>query len=282
LNSDGSGTVYTQGQTFAVGSADVTLYAKWATLSTYTVIYNGNGNTGGSVPTDSTNYLPGTNVTVLGNTGNLVRSGYSFTGWTFNSDGSGTVYTQGQTFAVGSADVTLYAKWTTLPTYSIRATGPAGGLIFYDKGSYSGTPSWRYLEAAPASTEWGSNVWGGYGTSVTGADGTAIGTGNQNTIDIVTQFGDSEPYEGKTDYAAKLCSDLVYGGYSDWFLPSKNELNLMYTNLKAAGVGGFADIYYWSSSEDYAYHAWTQYFNYGSQASNYKNIYKRVRAVRAF
>jgi len=107
--------------------------------------------------------------------------------------------------------------------YAIGDTGPAGGIIFYiDEAD---AHSWTYLEVAPQSTEWTSRVWGGFGTTVSGADGTSIGTGEQNTIDIVTQFGTSEPYEGKTDYAAKLCSDLVIRGYDDWYLPSKDELN---------------------------------------------------------
>ncbi|MEW5816632.1 MAG: InlB B-repeat-containing protein, partial [Spirochaetota bacterium] len=115
------------------------------TTLTYTVTYNGNGHTGGTVPTDSTNYEQGQTVTVPGNTGSLVKTGYTFNGWNTQADGNGTTYTQGQTFLMGAANVTLYAKWTT--TYALRDTGPAGGLIFYDKGSYSGSPSWRYLEA---------------------------------------------------------------------------------------------------------------------------------------
>jgi uncharacterized repeat protein (TIGR02543 family) len=79
--------------------------------STYTVTYNGNGSTGGSVPVDSTNYSNGQTVTVLGNTGTLVKTGYLFTGWNTLSNGSGTTYTQGQTFAMGTADLTLYAIW---------------------------------------------------------------------------------------------------------------------------------------------------------------------------
>ncbi len=79
----------------------------------YTVTYNGNGNTGGSVPSDSTNYEQGQTVTVLGNTGNLVQTNYSFVGWNTQASGSGTTYTQGQTFTMGAANVTLYAMWTT-------------------------------------------------------------------------------------------------------------------------------------------------------------------------
>ncbi len=133
---NGSGSSYTQGQTFAMGSANTTLYAKWA--PTYTVTYNGNGNTGGSVPVDSTGYEQGQTVTVLGNTGNLVKAGSSFSGWNTLANGSGTSYTQGQTFAIGAANVTLYAKWTINPTYTVtyNGNGAAGGSVPIDSTGY--------------------------------------------------------------------------------------------------------------------------------------------------
>ncbi|MEW5816362.1 MAG: InlB B-repeat-containing protein, partial [Spirochaetota bacterium] len=118
---DGSGTTYTQGATFTMGTASVTLYAKWTTNPTYTVTYNGNLSTGGSVPTDTTNYEQGQTVTVLGNTGSLVKTGYTFNGWNTAADGSGTTYGQGQTFAMGTANVILYAKWGG-PGYKITFT----------------------------------------------------------------------------------------------------------------------------------------------------------------
>jgi len=169
------------------------------------------------------------------------------------------------------------SQTTLLLTYTVGDTGPAGGLIFYDKGSYS--DDWRYLEAAPSDQSTGMQ-WHNGTYVVTGAAGTAIGTGQANTTAIVT-------IQGAGNYAAQLCNDLTEGGYSDWFLPSKDELNLMYTNLEVYGVGGFADDYYtsdyWSSSEYDAPNAWGQYFANGNQYANYsKNLYERVRAVRAF
>ena len=110
--SDGGGINYAQGQTFKMGSSNVILYAKWTINPTYTVTYSGNGATGGSVPIDTTNYEMGGIVTVPGNTGNLVKDPFSFVGWNTASDGSGTQYSQGNTFTMGSANVTLYAIWT--------------------------------------------------------------------------------------------------------------------------------------------------------------------------
>jgi uncharacterized repeat protein (TIGR02543 family) len=84
--------------------------------ATYTVTYDGNGNTGGSVPTDTTNYARDQAVTVAGNPGNLVKAQFTFAGWNTASGGSGTTYTQGNTFPMGSANVTLYAIWTACVT----------------------------------------------------------------------------------------------------------------------------------------------------------------------
>jgi len=166
--------------------------------------------------------------------------------------------------------------------YTIGENGPAGGHVFYDKGSYS--DGWRFLEAATVSNEW-ITVWGGSGTIV-GGTATAIGTGASNTEKIVSKFGNREPYENKSDYAAKLCADLVVRKagvtYNDWFLPSKDELDLMYENLKRNNLGGGADEDYWSSSEYSAGGAWYQNFDRGYQRSTYRIYSYRVRPVRAF
>jgi uncharacterized repeat protein (TIGR02543 family) len=80
-----------------------------------TVSYSGNGSTGGTVPTDISTYRQGATVTVLGNTGNLTKSGSTFAGWNTKADGTGTDYAAGATFAMGDADLILYAKWTSNP-----------------------------------------------------------------------------------------------------------------------------------------------------------------------
>lgn len=85
------------------------------TYATYSVTYDGNGSTGGTVPADSNDYVLGRTVTVLGNTGNLAKTCYLFSDWNTRADGTGTLYAQDQTFSMGTADVTLYARWTDDP-----------------------------------------------------------------------------------------------------------------------------------------------------------------------
>ena len=199
------------------------------------------------------------------------KEGYNFGGWYKESECTNVWDFDTDTV---TSDVTLFAKWT--PLYALRDTGPAGGWIFYVKESgYS--DGWMYLEAAP--NDQSSRAWGTSNHTVPGADGIEIGTGQQNTLDIIG--GDV-----LSDKAADECANysIVNGGvtYDDWFLPSKNELNQMYMNLKANGVGGFDIHDYWSSSETDAWYAWSQGFYYGSQNYNSKFQPYRVRAVRAF
>jgi len=149
-----------------------------------------------------------------------------------------------------------------------------GGIIFYLDGNGGG------LIAAPSDQSTGAE-WGCYGTTI-GAYGTAIGTGAQNTIDI--EAGCTTP-----GTAADICANLTLGGFSDWFLPSLDELNKMYLNigqgnaLGLGNVGGFQNLYYWSSTEgawDYA-RAWE--FGLGAPgAAGRSGAFLSVRAIRAF
>ncbi len=95
-----------------------------------------------------------------------------------------------------------------------------GGIIFYlDRAKAHG------LIAAPADQSTGIQWYNGT-NKVTGATGKAIGMGQANTNALITA-------QGAGSYAAKLCDDLVLGGYRDWFLPSKDELNELYKNKVA-------------------------------------------------
>lgn len=191
----------------------------------------------------------------------------------------------------------------------IKYDGPAGGIVFYDKGEYS--DGWRYLEAAPFDLRvvngkptvdamadgWGDAeffyVFGSYRDRPNGeaklvGTNTSIGSGKANTKKLVDAMGDaaytsnrSSDKETTANYAARLCSELVYGGYDDWFLPSKDELNLMYEELYKNGLGDLNAVY-WSSSEYDAKSAWKQSFSSGGLYDNSRNSDGCVRPIRAF
>jgi len=159
--------------------------------------------------------------------------------------------------------------------YHIGDNGPAGGKVFY----LSDNTGLHGLEAAPADQS-SDAAWGCYTdswTSIPSAQGTAVGTGAANTAAIVA--GCSE-----TNTAAKITDAYALNGYTDWFLPSKDELNALYH--KRYIVGGFTDsYYYWSSSEGSSSVAWIQTFNFVFQnTQGHGNKYDTlpVRAVRAF
>jgi len=172
-------------------------------------------------------------------------------------------------------------------SYLIGETGPAGGIIFYDQGKYK--DGWRYLEAAPASTEFVKLSWGAYNKDVSGTS-TEIGSGKQNTLKIVKYLEDNN----QSGRAAQMCAQLSYGGYKDWFLPSKDELYWMYQNLAKQKIGSFANVRYWSSSQYNSVRAWYLHFGDNGRASyNYDKDRQtgplwafsddiRTRAVRSF
>ncbi|SPT98713.1 S-layer protein [Lysinibacillus capsici] len=81
-------------------------------LQTYMVTYDSNGSDGGIVPTDSKQYKNQDNITVLGNTGNLMKAGYTFVGWNTKADGKGVTYKIGQTIQMGKGNLILYALWS--------------------------------------------------------------------------------------------------------------------------------------------------------------------------
>lgn len=96
-------------------------------LSTYsTVVYDGNDSSSGSLPSVPVIYRPGDVVTILGNTGALTRTGYTFAGWNTQPDGSGTTYTGGSTFTIGKSAVILYALW--IGTITFDANGGTGAM----------------------------------------------------------------------------------------------------------------------------------------------------------
>jgi uncharacterized repeat protein (TIGR02543 family) len=160
-------------------STDATIYAKWTALN-YTLTYNSNSATGGSVPVDASNYNINGNASVAGNSGSLVRTGYTFAGWTLNSGGTGTVYNSGDALVFGSANQILYAKWTA-NTYTISYnTNGATGTQANASDSYTTAGTAVTLSAVGTMAKTGYN-FAGWSTT---ANGSAIAGTYTTSVDI--------------------------------------------------------------------------------------------------
>jgi hypothetical protein len=175
--------------------------------------------------------------------------------------------------SIGDVMGYFYPAIIPVATYAIGDTGPAGGIVFYvtDGGLHG-------LEAASVDQSSGLTIiWGCFGTLITGADGTLVDTGAQNTGDIVTGCMEA-------GIAARLADNYWLNGFNDWFLPSKDELNELHANKDV--VGGFANGAYWSSSELGDLNAWYQSFGGGAgdgfQGGKGKGTSSEVRVIRAF
>ncbi len=190
------------------------------------------------------------------------------TGATGATGPQGSIGLTGATGSVGATGAT--------GGYPVHTIGESygGGIVFYvyDGGQHG-------LIAATADQSTGIRWFGGTYTN-TRARGNGIGAGLKNTAIIIANQG---PVDGAA-FAATVCNEysVTVGGtiYGDWYLPSKDELNLLY--LQKTVVGGFASNDYWSSTEDDLNYAWDQFFGGGAQYSFNKNNTAYVRAVRAF
>ena len=244
------------------------------TVETYTVSFESNGGT----ETAAQNKDSGEKVT---EPSDPARGGFIFEGWYKNS-GLTTVWD----FSADTvtSDTILYAKWDW-ETYEVDPrgttvpTGPAGGHIFYVNPDAE-TDGWKYLECSVSTTAWDA-AWAA-DTTGTGATAEGIGSGRQNTIDIVAALG--TPAEG-AEYAAYLCSELESGGYDDWFLPSIDEVKEMCDVLEDRdGVTLSGLDAYWSSSEYASDSSLAKYFYYPEsiEGPGTKSSINFVRAIRMF
>jgi hypothetical protein len=167
----------------------------------------------------------------------------------------------------------------TLPKkYAVGQIGPAGGTIFYENPDPFS--SWHYLEAAPFDLN-STYTWS-FLTSQTNVTSLGLGMGDTNTQSIVSVQGNSQ------NYAAKVANDWTFSGYTDWCLPSFEELKEMKSYFFDNGMGAFtSEACYWSSSEDsnYPQNAWNIKMT-NSNTNVFTTVQKlnllKVRAIRKF
>lgn len=221
--------------------------------------------------------------------GGITDNVYYWTSSEFSATHSYMLQFGTNTSTVNSKDGTQLIRairsFTSTYSYSLRDIGPAGGLIFWKSGD-------NYLEAAQI--DCASNIWSNISGTTCGATGTTIGTGQSNTTTIIAQsghtisaaatcngLGGNQTWTGLTD-SAYCWYNNARDSASDWFLPSKDELQSMYDELYLYGVGDFSANNYWSSSESNSTEAWICQFNTGSFIGDAKYDTGRVRACRSF
>jgi M6 family metalloprotease-like protein/uncharacterized repeat protein (TIGR02543 family) len=178
--------------------------------SSYTVTYDGNGHTGGTAPVDSSSpYASGTTVTVLGNTGSLTKTGYTFAGWNTAANGSGSPYAPSATFSMSAANTTLYAQWTQLTVAVVTDTN----TVNIPEG---GTQSFQVkLSAQPAATVTVAVSRASGDTNITVQSGTNLtfSTANWDTYQTVTltAANDADADNG----SATITCDVSDASYTD-------------------------------------------------------------------
>jgi len=285
------GTAYTITGTNQLMSVPYALHAKTAESITGTVNYTetdpvfGASIANGITATDTANWNNHTvdTDTQLDSIG-VTSLGFVAGAHTINTDAQNLIVsTTGDTLTISGGNSVL------VPGISLLNFPPAigdfreGGVVFWLDGSGGGL----VCSISDQSTEiqWynGSNI-------TTGATGITIGTGQANTTAIIANQGATQ-----TNYAAGLAKSYTGGGYTDWFLPSKDELIEMYNNRAIINTTAIENSgtalseststpfgIYWSSTEFDSNNAWHYRFYIGNSTINGKNLTYRVRAVRAF
>jgi hypothetical protein len=202
------------------------------------------------------------------------------------ADGSETAVTAG-------ANVTVTGTGTAANPYVVNAGGATtysvgdfahGGIVFWvDETGQHGLVCAKEDQDSGSGIQWYN---GSYTDTEAHSDG--VYAGKMNTMLIIAKQGSNS-----NDYAAGLCANytvtennIMYGG---WYLPAKEELDLMHQNMAtinstatANGGSSFANAFYWSSNENSSHSAWFQFFGVGNQNWQNKNTTNRVRAIRAF
>jgi len=270
------------------------------TATTATVTYTAPSDLGAGTVTYTATSSPG-GLTGSGASPITVSGLSELTSYTFTV----TASTPGGTGPASAASNSI-----TTPADVPTVIGQAFGGGFYAGQIGVGGVATHYIIVGPIASAFDYTKWKNVQTATTGAD--SVIDGPQNTADIVAD-GSSTVYP-----AAHFCNNLTVGGYTDWYLPAKNELEVCYYNLKptttnnnttsgantnavpsrgsnyttgtpaqtsatdfqSTGAEDFSTDAYWSSTENSASTAWDQYFSNGGQFGGLKTFNMRLRAVR--
>ena len=193
------------------------------------------------------------------------------------SNGGGTFEDSVGVYTAGTGiDITNNVVSTTSACGLSIGDAYQGGIIFYlDVSNCHGL-------VAKATDELGTYQWSSIDYNAYAyAFGIYLGAQNTKKSIALAVFNSS------TCPAASVCDNLTSGGFTDWYLPSTDELGMMYVNLHLQGLGGFASNFYWSSTEAKntgGTGAWIQGFSNLEGYAGYhgKSYTYSVRAVRAF
>lgn len=183
---------------------------------------------------------------------------------------------------------TLIKKCKSSTTYEIGDIGPKGGIIGYKKNAY--TNGWQYIEVAQ--TDLIQEEWGCLSSEVTKAQFSEIGCGLQNTNAVLNYHNNLANYyanpaicnsSNNGTLTSKSAKNIIINDSKDWFIPSKNELNQIYTNLSRLQIGNFENANYWSSTESNQANAWVLNMVSGvNSVTNKNSLQTKTRVIRYF
>ena len=265
----GTGTSYAPGDTFPIAEPPVILYAQWIHTGPYPLIYNGNGHTGGSAPSDSNSpFAAGTTVTLLTNTGGLVKTGHVFDGW-YAADGpcGSTDYAVGDSLVI-SGPTTLYAKWiplvmwdgggsdtlwTNAANWNTAADGSGANPDSHPALGETATFNISTLNAAVTTTLNANLTLDGFVFRNTGTTTIATDTVTDRTITLGACGITVNPGAGAVSIGVNATSKKIYfnlSAFQSWInnsgtllsIPGANGAGSLNLNANQLTVGGSGNI----------------------------------------